>query len=95
MKRIGKAISILVLGGSLTGSAFAADGIIVKEQAGDNYCHMKFPAVREKTLFTDHPRVKSSRTGDIIDFYGPCDETPTNSDEIAMQKREELLDWKE
>jgi len=90
MKRIGTMVSMLVLAGSLTGSAMAAnDGVLVKEEVGENYCHMKFPAIRPSTLATNHPTLKGSTTGDTIDFYGPCDESPTGPDQVQAQKREE------
>ena len=90
MKRIGTMVSMLVLAGSLTGSAMAAnDGVLLKEEAGYNYCHMKFPAIRESTLSTNHPTLKSSTTGDVIDFYGPCDESPTGPEQVAAQRLDE------
>lgn len=90
MKRIGATVSMLVLAGTMAGSAMAAnDGVLVKEEAGGNYCHMKFPAIRPSTLATNQPQLKGSTTGDVIDFNGPCDESPTGSDQVQAQKREE------
>jgi hypothetical protein len=90
MKRIGITVSMLVLAGSLAGSAIAAnDGVLVKDEAGDGYCHMTFPAIRPSTLATDNPQLKSAQTGDVIDYSGPCDESPTGRDQILQQKREE------
>lgn len=90
MKRLGTTVSMLVLAGSLAGSAMAAnDGVLVKEQAGENYCHMRFPAIRRSTLATDHPQLKSAQTGDVIDLYGPCDQNPTGKEQILEQKHEE------
>ena len=95
MKRIGTIVSTLVLAGSLAGSVFAADNVIEKEQAGDNYCHIKFPAISQSTLFTSHPTPKSPTTADVVDYYGSCDESATSKDEIAVQRRDELRDWRE
>ena len=89
MKHFGTTVSMMVLASALAGSALAADGVLVKEEAGGNYCHMKFPAIRRSTLDTDHPTVKSSQTGDVIDFNGPCDESPTGADQVLEQKHEE------
>jgi len=90
MKRIGTTLSILVLAGSLVGSAIASDdGVLVKDQANENYCHMKFPAIRPSTLATNDPQLESAQTGDVIDYYGPCDESPTGQDQVQEQKREE------
>jgi hypothetical protein len=96
MKRIGTIASMLVLAGSLAGSVMAADGILLKEQAGENgenYCHMKFSAMDENTLSSDHPRLKLSDTGDFIDFYGPCDESPTGKDQVEEQRQQESNKW--
>jgi hypothetical protein len=89
MNKVVPTLSVMVLVGSLAGSALAADGVLLKEEASDNYCHMKFPAIRPRTLDTDHPQLKRTKTGDVIDFYGPCDENPTGTDQVIEQKREE------
>jgi hypothetical protein len=90
MKHIGTKLSMLVLAGSLAGSAMAAnDDIPVKAAAGENYCYMKFPAMTQKSLATKHPQLKSGQTGDVIDYSGPCDETPTGKDQVQEQKRQE------
>jgi hypothetical protein len=93
MKRIkiGAAVSAMVLVGSLAGSVFAQDGVIVKEDAAEGYCHMKFPAIRQRTLSSDNPQVKSKTTGDVIDFYGDCDESPTGADQVLEQKHQETF----
>jgi hypothetical protein len=65
------------------------DGVISKQEfTPGSYCHEKFPAVRSSTLDTDHPTLKSSDTGDVIDYYGPCDESPAGQDQIRTQKME-------
>jgi hypothetical protein len=90
MKYIGTKLTMLVLAGSLAGSAMAAnDDTAVKAAAGENYCEMRFPAITQKSLATKQPRVKSAQTGDVIDYSGPCDETPTGKDQVQEQKREE------
>lgn len=96
MKRISSCLSLLVLVGSLAGTAMAADdGILLKEELapGSNYCHMKFPAMWPSTLDTEHPTLTNEPSnsgrdgsGDIIDFYGPCDESPTGPDQVWQQK---------
>jgi hypothetical protein len=68
----------------------ADDGILLKDEITTGYCHMKFPAIREGTLGSDHPVLKDPRTGDIIDFYGPCDENLLGKDQIQQQKLENL-----
>jgi len=91
MNKIVPTLSAMVLVGSLAGSAVADDGLLLREQAGQNYCHMKFPAIRPTTLDTDQPQLERSDSGDVdvIDFYGACDESPTGMDQVMSQKRDE------
>ena len=89
MKKFVPMISAMVLMGSLAGSALAAGGVLLREEATEDYCHMKFPAIRPRTLDTNHPQLKSSSTGDVIDYYGSCDESPTSRDQVITQKQEE------
>ena len=90
MKRIGSFLSALALSGVFgVPSAVAANGLLLKQQAAPNsYCHMKFPAIRPSTLAGNHPKLKSSTTGDVIDFYGACDENPVGRDQLASQRME-------
>ena len=70
-------------------SAIAEDGVLSKQEfTPSNYCHMKFPAIRPSTLGTEQPTLKSQDTGDVIDFYGPCDENPLGQNQIQEQKLE-------
>ena len=70
-------------------AAMAADGVLLKEEiAPGTSCHMKFPAIEPRTLGSDHPTLKSSTTGDIIDFYGPCDESPTGQSQVWQQRND-------
>ena len=50
---------------------------------------MKFPAIRPRTLDTDNSQLTRPDTGDVIDFYGACDESPTGMDQVISQKHEE------
>ncbi len=104
MKRIGSMELMLVMVGSISGIAVAADGVLTKipntpgsAVAADgiltkipntpgSYCHMKFDAIQDHTLSTDHPALKDSSDGDIIDFYGPCDESPTGADRVHQEE---------
>jgi hypothetical protein len=90
MKIANSFLAGLLLIGSLgaVNSALAEDdGIISKQEfTPGSYCHEKFPAIRSSTLDTDHPTLKSSDTGDVIDYYGPCDESPLGQDQIREQK---------
>jgi len=65
----------------------AADGVISRvPTAGTNYCGLRFPAIREDTLFSSRPQLKDPNDGDIIDFYGPCDYDPLGIEEIRRQR---------
>jgi len=96
MKFLKTAAMAILLTGSIAGSALAADSVLSKEEVTPgSYCHMKFPAISEQTLLTDYPQPESSTSTDVIDFYGPCDESPTGKDQVMEQKREEERDWRE
>ena len=80
-----------VVGASAT--AFSADdGVISKEEVAPGYCHMRFPAMLGSTLNWNQPLLKNSGSGDIVDYYGSCDENPTGDDQVADQKLERERD---
>jgi hypothetical protein len=84
-------LAALVLVGSLGASnAFAAaEGVISNATlTPGSYCHLTFPAIREETLSSDRPVLKDPSTGDIIDFYGPCDTDPLEEDQVQQQRLE-------
>jgi hypothetical protein len=92
MKSFKSTLSLLLVVGVLgaSGIALAADGVVVEgELTRGSYCHEKFPAIRPRTLANDQRQLKDSGTGDVIDFYGPCDESPTGKDQVAAQKLEQ------
>jgi hypothetical protein len=94
MKWLEPTVSVVLITGSLSGVALAGDGVLLKQESTPgSYCHMKFPAIEERTLGTNRPQLKSSDTGDVVDFYGPCDENPTGKDQIVAQKFEEKHRW--
>jgi hypothetical protein len=75
-------------------NARAADGILSKDElTSDAYCHEKFPAIRQSTLGDDQPALKNSSTGEVIDFYGPCDEKPLGQDQLQTQQLEDDRRW--
>jgi hypothetical protein len=89
----------LLLIGTLgaTATAMGADGVISKQKlppgviykeelTPGSYCHLKFPAIREETLHSHHPVLLDPSDGDIIDYYGPCDEDPLGKDQVHEQK---------
>ena len=85
-------LAALLLVGSLgaTGTAIGADGVLLREESapGSNHGHLKFPAIREETLYWDQPVLKDPSDGDIIDFYGSLDHDPLGEYEILRQRRQ-------
>ena len=51
------------------------------------FCHLRFPAIQGRTFASDNPQLKPPTTGDIIDYYGPCDHDPLGKEEIESQTR--------
>lgn len=82
----------LILIGSMASTAMAADGVLLKEEIvpGSNYCHMQFKAT-EPLQQEDNPGLEGPQSADVIDFYGPCDESPTGPDQIRQQKLDQLF----
>ena len=56
-----------------------------------NYCHQQFPAIRPNTLGTSHPQLEDPSSGDMIDFYGPCNHDPLGKDEVERQEHDKLI----
>ena len=90
MERIGVVISLLALVGSLGFSIadlWGAEGVIRRVPVpGSNYCRLRFPAIREDTLYSGRPVLKDPSDGDIVDFYGRCDYDPLGKEEVARQR---------
>jgi hypothetical protein len=57
--------------------------VAVLNKAG-TYCHLKFPQIDPGTLGSTKPQL--SKTGDMIDYYGPCDHDPLSYDEVCKQR---------
>jgi hypothetical protein len=89
-------LAALLLAGSVGASntSAAADGVISNATlTPGSYCHLKFPAIREGTLSSDRPVLDDASNGDIIDFYGSCNEDPRGMDQIQHQKLEAQHRW--
>jgi hypothetical protein len=81
------AILVLAAGLEWTGEFLWAQNLIAKSKLGDSdYCNLKFPAISEETLRSDRPALKETWTGDLIDFYGPCNFDPTGKEAVNEQK---------
>ena len=91
MKNAQSLLAALILLGNIiaSGAALAADGTISKtEEVPGSYCHEKFPAIEGKSLADDDPTIKSKKSGDVIDYYGPCTESPVGQDQVQEQNLE-------
>ena len=76
--------AILLLDSSLLS---AGESVISKvPNPTGEFCHLKFPAIKEETLYWDRPVLKDPSQGDIIDFYGPCNHDPLGKEEIRRQR---------
>ena len=87
LKALSTAWIVLKLGLLFSDSSWAAEGFISKvPDSTGKYCHLRFPAIREESLFWDRPVLKDPSEGDIIDFYGPCDHDPLGQEEVRRQR---------
>ena len=78
----------------LLGGSFVWAGEVVISKVPDpsgSFCHLKFSAIREDTLFSDRPVLKDPSEGDVIDFYGPCNYDPLGRDSMLRQRFEHQL----
>jgi hypothetical protein len=92
---------LLLIGSLGTVNSALAEEIVITTQEfaviaepelpASNYCHEKFPAMSESSLAGNRPQVNP--TGDIIDFYGSCDETPTGKDQVQSQRIANQHHW--
>jgi len=70
-----------------TMGAMAEGHILGKDDiTAGSYCHEKFPAIVPSTLGDDQAALRDSSTGDVFDFYGPCNEDPKGKDQVEEQK---------
>ena len=92
MKALNSLVALSVLlGGTeiVLTEAWPKDGVINVVKAGEsNYCQMHFPAIDERSLFSDRPVLKDANSGDIIHFYGPCDFDPHGKEAAQAQRRD-------
>ena len=55
--------------------------LLSKEVVDQNYWHLRFRAAESSDI------ARPSEPGEIVDFYGPCDETPTSRNQILALRR--------
>jgi hypothetical protein len=79
----------MLLAGLVMNGTALAQGVTTEDALTSGaYCHAKFPAIDGRTLDSDQPVLKNAASGDLVDFYGPCDETPTGADQVQEQRLE-------
>jgi hypothetical protein len=96
MKTVTSLLAAFLLAGSVgaSNSFAAAEGVISNATlTPGSYCHLRFPAIDEETLSSDRPVLDDASSGEIIDFYGPCNEDPRGMDQIQDQKQEAQHRW--
>ncbi len=88
MKKIKLLLAALVLlANTGVGAIASADDVISSDAlAAGTYCHEKFPAIAGESLPSHEPVLKGTESGDIIDYYGPCDENPAGKSQVQEQK---------
>jgi len=86
MNRLASKASLIVLVASLAGCAPSAYHVASGDpaQGGDGYCHKKLRPVGS----TETSRPGQIGSGDVIDYYGPCN-GPSASEQIEKQRRYE------
>jgi hypothetical protein len=84
MNRFGLTTLLVIFLFSLAGCTSGAYNMATldKQEAGNGYCHKTLQPVGP----TDPARTTQSRSGDFIDYSGPCD-GPSIADQIQKQKR--------
>jgi hypothetical protein len=77
----------------LYGSLLWADDAAISRvpDPSGSFCHIRFPAIREDTLFSVQPILKDASEGDILDAYGPCNFDPLGRESILRQRRDHQL----
>jgi hypothetical protein len=86
LRAVGALLFLFEIFPPLSSLVWAAEFISKVANADGTYCHLKFPAISESTLFSDRPVLKDPSEGDIRDFYGPCDSDPLGKEEILRQR---------
>ena len=66
---------------------WAADDIISKVPDGSgSSCYLRFPAIKESTLYWARPVLKDPASGDVVSYYGDCNHDPLGPQEIQRQR---------
>src|SRR5262245_17847881 len=56
--------------------------------------HRRAGSVEQRDSYEKFPeQPELSTTGDVIDFYGPCNENPVGKDQVQTQRLEDQHRW--
>ena len=65
-------------------------GLLVKEEfVPDGFCRIEILALTTQGLAGQQLTSKRRNSGEVIDYYGPCSETPVGQDQADSQR----MDW--
>lgn len=97
MKRVSLLMALILAGGLGFGTtAIGAQkkqvetkvkkGVVKAWRLGNtNYCHLRFPPITPRTLFSGKPELADPEYVGLIDYYGPCDHDPLGEIEVDRQ----------
>ena len=83
--------AVLVLSGNVVASYTPASareipGLVSKDGfVPESYCPMQIGASTPESLLGEQPVLKRPNSGELIDYYGPCGETPVGQDQPDTQ----------
>ena len=62
-------------------------GFLIKEEfVPDSFCPMEIMALTTQGFAGQQPVPKSPNSDEVIDYYGPCSETPVGQDQADSQR---------
>ena len=82
----------LLLSGSVVAtytpvSASEIPGLLFKEEIGsDSFCRMEIMALTTQSFAGQQLISKRPNSDEVIDYYGPCSETPVGQDQSDTQR---------
>jgi hypothetical protein len=80
-------LSAIVVGTYTPASAKEIPGLVSKDGfVPQSYCPMQIGASTPESLLGEQPVLKRPNSGELIDYYGPCGETPDGQDQPDTQR---------
>ena len=68
-------------------SAREIPGLISKDGfAPESYCPVPISASTPESFLGEQPVLRHPNSGEVIDYYGPCDEIPVGQDQPATER---------